>query len=86
MKDKVARGALTNPTSYQKSEGEGDEGRRPTFNNRIHRTAFLAVPAIYALGHVDVVACGAAAAIFALFRFNSDCQRRTDLFFFLKKK
>ena len=39
----------------------------------------LAEAAVDALGHVDVVACGLAAAVLALVRLNSDgLERRTQ--------
>src|SRR6185437_12751315 len=45
--------------------GFGGELEIGAFDDRIHRTGFLAEAAIDAFGHVDVVAGGAAAAILA---------------------
>src|SRR5690606_29333172 len=46
------------------------------FDDRVHRAGFLAEAAIDALGHVDVVARGAAAAILARLALDGDGERR----------
>src|SRR5687768_16089411 len=47
-------------------------------DDRVHRAGLLAEAAENALHQVDVVARGAARAIFSLFAFNVDGQRRAD--------
>src|SRR6202008_3349859 len=47
-------------------------------DNRIDRAGLLAEAAVDALGHVDVVARGAAAAVFARLGLDGDGLRRTD--------
>lgn len=49
-----------------------------TLNDRIHRTALLAVTTVDALGHVDIVTGCPAASILALFCFNGDSLRWAD--------
>src|SRR5580692_6276966 len=46
------------------------------FDDGVHGACFLAQPAIDAFHHVDVVARGAAAAVFARFRLDGDGERR----------
>lgn len=49
-------------------------------DNRINRTALLAHPTVNAFCHVDIVSCGASAAVLALFSLNSDGRGGTDSF------
>jgi hypothetical protein len=49
-----------------------------TLNNSIHGAALLAVTAVNALGHVDIVTGRPAASVHTLFRLNSDSLGRTD--------
>lgn len=49
-----------------------------TFHNGIYRTALLAVAAVYALGHIDIVLGRSPAAVDTLFSLDSDGLRRAD--------
>lgn len=49
-----------------------------TLNNSIHGAALLAVTAVNALGHVDIVTGRPAASVHTLFRLNSDSLGRAD--------
>ena len=46
----------------------------------VHTTYLLAKAAVDALGHIDIVACGAARAILARLCLNGNCLRRADGF------
>ena len=48
-----------------------------TFDNRINRSSLLTKSAVNALGHIDVIARGPAAAVIAWFRFDGNGQGRT---------
>src|SRR6185312_366096 len=56
----------------------GREFEIRTFDDGVHRAGFLAQPAINALHHVDVVAGGAARAIFARLRLDGDSLGGAD--------
>jgi len=43
-----------------------------SLHDSIHRATLLAISAVNALCHVDIVACGTAGAVLALFGFNGD--------------
>lgn len=46
--------------------------KKLTLNNSIHRATLLAVTAVNALGHVNIVSGRATAPIFTLFSFDGD--------------
>src|SRR3954470_23956336 len=58
--------------------GLGGELEVRALDDGIDRAGFLAEAAIDALGHVDVVARGAPAAVVARLRLDGDGQRRAD--------
>src|SRR4029077_2151467 len=58
--------------------GLGGELEIRPLDDRVDRARFLAIAAIDAFGHIDVVARRAPAAVFARFRFDRDRQRRAD--------
>lgn len=49
-----------------------------TLNDSIHRTALLAKPTIYTLGHIDVVSRRSSTPVLPLLGLNSDSTRWTD--------
>src|SRR4051812_22473884 len=58
--------------------GLGGELQIRPLDNRIDRTGLLAIAAIDAFRHVDVVARRPSAAVLARLGFNRDAQRRAD--------
>src|SRR3569832_3020546 len=58
--------------------GLGGELGVRAFDDGVHRTGFLAVAAVDAARHVDVVARGAAAAVRARFGLDGDAVGRAD--------
>src|SRR5215469_2186473 len=58
--------------------GLGSELEIRPLDDRIDRTGLLAIAAIDALCHVDVVACRSAAAVLARLGLDCDRQRRAD--------
>src|SRR5579871_4579567 len=58
--------------------GLGREFEVRTLDDRVDRAGLLAVAAVDALGHVDVVARRAPAAVLARLRLDGDRERRAD--------
>jgi hypothetical protein len=46
--------------------------RKLTFDNSIHRTTLLAVTAVDALGHINIISGCSSAAVFTFFGLNGD--------------